>query len=332
MKSFAVKFVAASAILFLAILDLLFFFPGRRAGQIAWGLDFSQQYSQALGLDWRQNYLAFLRDLGVKNLRLSTAWDLLEPLPGQYSFVDLDWQIEQAEKAGARIILAAGLKTPRWPECHFPAWVRTLPEEERQLAVLRLWQQITRRYRERAAIWAWQVENEPLLPFGRCPEPDPVFLRREVGLVKFWDGSARPVIVSDSGEWSFWFRAAQMGDIVGTTLYRQTWVSLLDREFHYPFPPAFYRAKAWLVKKIFHKPVINVELQGEPWGARSLGETSWPEQEKIMNLERFRANIEFATKTGLDTFYLWGGEWWYWLKEKQGEDSFWQEAKAVFAP
>jgi len=32
------------------------------------------------------------------------------------------------------------------------------------------------------------------------------------------------------------------------------------------------------------------------------------EQEKTMNLERFQKNIEFAKRTGLDTFYLWGAE------------------------
>ena len=49
-----------------------------------------------------------------------------------------------------------------------------------------------------------------------------------------------------------------------------------------------------------------------------------------MNLEQFRKNIEFAQRTGLDTFYLWGGEWWYWLKEKQNQPEIWEEAKTLF--
>jgi len=46
-----------------------------------------------------------------------------------------------------------------------------------------------------------------------------------------------------------------------------------------------------------------------------------------MNLEIFKRNIDFAEKTGLKEFYLWGGEWWYWLKTKQNNDEIWQEVK-----
>jgi len=49
-----------------------------------------------------------------------------------------------------------------------------------------------------------------------------------------------------------------------------------------------------------------------------------------MNLERFQINIEFSKKTGLDTFYLWGAEWWYWMKIKQNQPEIWQEAKKLF--
>jgi len=27
---------------------------------------------------------------------------------------------------------------------------------------------------------------------------------------------------------------------------------------------------------------------------------------------------------------LWGGEWWYWMKEKQNQPEIWQEAKKLF--
>ena len=49
-----------------------------------------------------------------------------------------------------------------------------------------------------------------------------------------------------------------------------------------------------------------------------------------MSLEKFQENIEFAKKTGLDKIYLWGAEWWYWLKEKQSEPKIWQGAKKLF--
>ena len=49
-----------------------------------------------------------------------------------------------------------------------------------------------------------------------------------------------------------------------------------------------------------------------------------------MNLEQFKKNIEFAKKTGLKEFYLWGAEWWYWMKEKQNKPEIWNEAKKLF--
>jgi hypothetical protein len=55
------------------------------------------------------------------------------------------------------------------------------------------------------------------------------------------------------------------------------------------------------------------------------------EQKKTMDLEQFKKNIEFAKKTGLDEFYLWGSEWWYWLKEKHNDSGIWEEAKKLFS-
>ena len=54
------------------------------------------------------------------------------------------------------------------------------------------------------------------------------------------------------------------------------------------------------------------------------------EQKKTMNLEQFRYNVDFAERTGLDEFYFWGGEWWYWMKNRQGQPQIWQEAKKLF--
>ncbi len=47
-------------------------------------------------------------------------------------------------------------------------------------------------------------------------------------------------------------------------------------------------------------------------------------------LEQFKANIDFAKKTGLKEFYLWGSEWWYWMKKKQNRPAIWDQAKKIF--
>ena len=49
-----------------------------------------------------------------------------------------------------------------------------------------------------------------------------------------------------------------------------------------------------------------------------------------MTIQHFRDNVEFARRVGFPEVYLWGVEWWYWIREK-GDASFWNEARGLFA-
>ncbi|MBI2042657.1 MAG: beta-galactosidase [Candidatus Nealsonbacteria bacterium] len=323
-------------IILLAIILLIlgaagYFFWGsaKPAENISWGIVFSQKHAQLLGLDWQETYLALLDELGVKKIKVASYWDLIEKEGGEYDFNDLDWQIHEAAKRNAKILLVIGLKTPRWPECHVPDWDKNSNMETQQGHILNLLEEIILRYKESPVIWAWQVENEPAFPFGICPWTDEEFLKKEINLVKSLDAQ-RPVIISDSGEFSLWTTAANYGDVVGVTMYRKVWFHQLAQYLTYPFPPVFYQRKALIVQKLFGKEVIVVELQAEPWGPKLLYDVSPEEQKKTMDLEQFMANINFARNSGLREFYLWGAEWWYWMKEKQNEPQIWNEAKKLF--
>ncbi len=326
LKYFLFGFIA----FLLLIFCYLFIGTPPQAKEISWGVNFSQKHAQNLGLNWKETYSALLDDLKVKNIKLISHWDLIESEKDRYYFDDLDWQIKEAENRGVKILLVIGMKTGRWPECHIPEWAKNLNKEEQQKEILEMIEEVVLRYRDRVSVGAWQVENEPFFPFGECPWVDKNFLKKEIDLVKSLDSQSRPIVISDSGEGSFWINAAKLGDIVGTTLYKKVWFRQLGNYIYYPFPPTFYWRKAQLIEKIFNKKVVVIELQAEPWGPKLLYESPLEEQEKTMNLERFKANIEFAKKTGLDEFYLWGGEWWYWLKEKQNKPEIWQEAKKLF--
>lgn len=319
-------------IIVIVLLAVSFFFAGKppQVKEIKWGVNFSQKHSQNLGLDWKDNYSSLIDDLRAKNIKLATYWDLLEPEEGNYVFSDLDWQIQKAEENEASVFLVIGMKTPRWPECHIPGWAKTLSKEEQQKKILGLLETIVLRYRDFGSITMWQVENEPFFPFGECPWVDKEFLKEEIALIKSLDYQERPIVVSDSGEGSFWFAAASLGDMAGTTMYRKVWVWQLKTYFTYPLPGVFYWRKAQLIKAIFGKEVICVELQAEPWGPELLYSSPLDEQAKTMNLEQFKKNIEFAKQTGLKEFYLWGAEWWYWMKEKQGDPAIWQQARTLF--
>jgi hypothetical protein len=311
-----------------------YFFIGKAPvpKDITWGVDFSQMQAESLGLDWKETYSAIINDLGAKNIKLHTQWDWVEGRMDDYYFHDIDWQINQAEKNKVKIIYVVGMKSGRWPECHIPAWAKNLSKEKQQDEVLEYIEKVILRYKNSNTIIYWQVENEPLFDFGECPWYDEEFLKKEVELVKSLDPS-RQVIISDSGEQSSWFGAAEAGDIVGITMYREVWAHILDGwGFYFKsfLSPVTYWRKAVLIKKIFNKDVMCIELQAEPWASKPFHDVPLQEQEKTMNLERFKQNIEYAKKTGLDKFYFWGVEWWYWMKTVQNQPQIWDEAKILF--
>lgn len=324
------KIILIILIIILIIFAYLFIGTPPQAKEITWGVNFSQKHTELLGLDWKETYLALLDDLGAKNLKVAAHWDILEPEDGQFKFEDLDWQIQEAEAREAKILLAVGMKTPRWPECHTPEWAKNLNKEQQQEKILRMLKEIVLRYNYSSAIKYWQIENEPFFPFGECPWVDKPFLKKEIELVKALDTKNRPVVISDSGEGSLWITAARFGDLAGTTIYQRVWFRQLNIYISYPFPPTFYWRKALIIKKLFNKEVICVELQAEPWGPKLMYDLSLEEQEKTMNLEQFKGNIDFARKTGLREFYLWGAEWLYWMKVKQNRPEIWEEAKNLF--
>jgi len=305
---------------------------------IVWGVNFSQKQTESLGLDWKETYSALI-SLGFKKIKIATYWNLIEKEEGKYNFDDLDWQIKEAENTGVKILLAIGMKTPRWPECHMPEWVKNQDVDARNQKLLEHIEKIVNRYKDSTAISVWQVENEPFFTFGECPKIEKDFIKKEISLVKSLDLRGRNVVISDSGEYSLWIKPAQLGDVVGITLYRKVWFSPLEGiqksllgakkisfYVNYPLFPIFYRQRAWIIKKLFNKEVINVEFQAEPWGPGASQDLSRQEWEKTMSLDRFKKNIEFAKKTGFSEFYFWGGEWWYWLKTKQNDSSIWEEA------
>ncbi len=319
-------------LLFIIVLFILSFGPfDRKAEKITWGVTFSKPYTQSLEIDWKEAYVAVLDDLKVRNLRIPAYWNEMEGPKDTFYFEDLDWQINEAEKRGTEIVLSIGRRLPRWPECHIPPWIRDESEEFQQERILIMLETVVNRYKDRSSIKAWQVENEPFLRFfGICPKPDEDFFKAEVDLVKSLDPS-RPIIVSDSGELSTWLTASKYGDIFGTTMYRVVPSALRGGFTTYPLPPWFYRKKANIVNKF--RPLnelIVVELQAEAWASKKfIGHMTIEESNESMSLEQFRKNIQYGRDSGIGEIYLWGVEWWYWLK-LQGHDEIWNEAQKLF--
>lgn len=333
-----------TVIIALAIIVFIWFFAPmyspnvqeRNKNGITWGIDFSQSQAEYLQLDWKKAYLAIINDLKARNIKLHTNWNWVEGEKDKFFFDDIDWQIKQAERNKVKIIYVIGMKTGRWPECHIPSFAENLPKEQQQEELLKYVSEVVSRYKNSKSILYWQIENEPFLKFGVCPSwyyHDDAFLKSEIDLIKIIDPS-RKIVVSESGELSSWNKAASVADIVGITMYRNSWPAenLTFGINPYSFlSPQIYADKAALIKKSFGKNIICVELQAEPWAGKPLMESSLQDQFVSMNPKLFLENIQFARQTGLRTFYFWGSEWWYWLKEKQSKPEIWNEAKNLFA-
>jgi len=314
------------AIIVLGTLLFLFLATNVLGAKPEFGVTYSVVYAEELGLDPVGAYETILKDLDVKLIRLPVYWTRIQPIEGgQSKWEELDRLIALSEEHGAELTLAIGQKVPRWPECHFPEWVLSKSEHERYRALLSYLTEVVTRYRDSEAIVRWQVENEPLFPFGVCPNVNTDYLLQEVKTVRALDD--RPIQMTVSGELEPW--AALMGesDILGVSMYRVTWNDVYGY-FIYPFTPTFYRLRAWAAE-LFVDDVIISELQAEPWFYESIENKAPKEWYSVFTKEMMQNNIEFAEETGLDEVYLWGVEWWYYLSI-HGTDDLWKYALTIF--
>jgi len=294
------------------------------------GVTFSDKYASELGLDWQQVFSATINDLGVRQFRLVLYWDQAEKENGVYDWSTLDWQLNELNKVNGQAIVAIGQRVPRWPECHTPAWATSLPISEQQERLFAFLRAAVEHYKNNPAILAWQVENEPFLnSFGICQKLDRDFYRSEIAFIRTID--TKPIVITESGELSTWLNGGVLGDAVGTSIYRVVWNKWFGY-FHYPLPPAYYYLKAKLVGFFTGEAKFFVsEMQMEPWSeGESITKLPLEKQAQGMDAAQFKTNIQYVCRTGLTPVYLWGVEWWYWLKEKQNDSSLWLEAKKIW--
>jgi len=297
--------------------------------KIIWGATFSKKQCQELGLDWRKVYGKILDEMNFKVLRIPVYWDEVEKAEGKYDFSDYDWIINKAQEKNVEIVPVFGRRVPRWPECHVPKIYKNYSEIELQNRILILLENEVNHFKNYKNIKKWQISNEPFVNFfGQCPPADNNLVEREIKLVKSL--SSKPIVITESGELSTWLPGAKLTDILGFSMYRQTWNKKWGY-FYYPLLPAYYYFKAQLIKKVTNvKEVINTELQVEPWTkSNELKNMDLFDQFYSMDLQQVKTNIDFARKSGINEIYLWGVEWWYWLKEKQNHPEFWEYGKTL---
>jgi hypothetical protein len=320
-----------SALLFFLLTVALFVFIVQKffvGGRTEFGATFSHEHAEYLGLHGRDTYIAILDELKVRKLRIPLFWSEIETSEGHFNWSNSDFFLDEAEKRGAKITLAIGYKTPRWPECHIPAWV-TDPDDEQLLEekTTAYLTAVVNRYKDHPALLRYQVENEPLFAFGECPKLEDLgFLRREVELVKKLDPN-HDIQLTASGEQEAWLDLSALADVVGVSLYRFAWNDKLGFTV-YPHTPLWYALERLVVSPWVHDVVIS-ELQAEPWFEGGVIPEDIEKAYGYFPVERLREHISFARETHFKEVYVWGVEWWYYLL-KHGESRLWDEGKKLY--
>lgn len=312
-----IKIFLALLILFLAIIFFMYKKSPSNENMI-FGASFNPGQARLLGEDPKMIFNFLADDLEFKYVRLSAQWDEIEKTRGQYDFAELDYYIAQSQEKEMKVILALGRKTPRWPECHLPSWAQSLEYKDYRVDLLNYLKAVAERYKNSSAVEIWQVENEPFFVYGKCGKMPADDLKEEINLVKNISPN-KQTLTTDSGEMGFWLKSGRAADLFGTTLYRVVWNKYLGYWSYDWLPVSYYKLKAKLLPQI-NEQIFVSELQAEPWLLNNNpNNTELFEQYKSMDANRLQKNIDYAKRTGFARSYLWGVEWWYWLKNKDAQ-------------
>ena len=315
----------------LALIVYLMAGDGEFNSDIDFGVSFSQVSAEQMEIDWRKAYSSILDDLGVKKFRLIAYWQKIETNKGEYVFDDLDWQINEAEKRGAEVVLAVGSKLPGFTGCYLPNWTKDLNNDEKKENALLFLKEVIKRYNSKSIIKAWQIEDDPFQRFSEeCLGMDEEFLNKEISLVNEFDFSDKPIILTTNGEIGSWFKLGVLTNNLGISIDRNNWSPYLGY-FKYHIKPNFYQKRISLTKRFVDLDnVVVIGLQAEPNSHKPVNEISLLEAERSMNLDIFRDTMHYIKRTGFDEVYIRGAEWWYYLRS-EGNDSFWVEAKKIWS-
>jgi hypothetical protein len=317
--------------------------PLRRSAIL--GTTFSQLQCRYLDLDYRQTFRQICQ-LGFDRIRLCCYWNEIEPRERHFDFKALDWLLEEAERHQIGVILAVGMKVPRWPEFHFPEWLSERYEtgagrtslDQRSPAVadhtLRFVDAVVKHTRHAAAIQYWQIENEPFthleITGGRFLSPN--FVKQETELVRRLALPQQKILLTGSITLPFAdFQQDELAlqeciaaaDAVGINVYSK--VPMGQTRYYIEPQPAFWQTlQVWQTRlQQSQKEAWIAEAQAEPWEPNQLVATngilhpsSSPQQ--ALALVHQLVNLNYGA------ILLWGCEYWYWHRQ-QGR-LFWWEA------
>lgn len=303
------------------------------------GTTFSQKQCHYLELNYTEA-LNNILTLPLTYVRVAAYWDEIEPVSGIFNFNVLDNIINLIMKSDKKIILAVGMKAPRWPEFHFPSWVKNkyncelskIPmDTQTELSDLafQFIKQVVNRYKNIAAISHIQIENEAFNNFSFTKNRFLSFsyIRRSVNLCHVLCPdkkilltnaiSLSPFELNKSYQESF-RQNISLADAVGINVYSCVPVgktSYLRPTFLY-----WWQLSRW--QKTMQKCGVErwvTEVQAEPWEFQSAVHTQKTVYPSC-SPQSTKALIHKLSDTGFQVILLWGCEYWYWSKLHRREE------------
>ncbi len=299
------------------------------------GTTFSQLQCRYIGLDYRAAFQEICA-LGLDRIRLCAYWNEIEPQPGVFDFSTLDWLLQEADRYKIEVVLAVGMKVPRWTEFHFPQWVSDRYDtgagekalDLRSPAVaelaLKFVNEVVNHCRYAPAVKYWQIENEPFtrleIAGGRFLSPE--FVQREVSLVRsrLWQNQKilltnaihlpKPKLTEDLPA----FRESLMAaDAVGFNVYTKVPAGNSSRYLE-PESEFWDQLQDWQ-QQLDHanKESWVAEAQAEPWEPQKLVALDKPHYPSASPRQMQRL-VDTLARSNYSTVLLWGCEYWYWHK------------------
>jgi hypothetical protein len=333
------------------------------------GISFRPLQAVALGLDPRAALDTLLKH-PFQLLRVAAYWSRLEPQAGSFDPLELDRQVDAAERAGKQIIICVGaVKAFGYPEFFVPAHHLNAPLPEGQLvsrdthprlldAALAQVTRVVDRYKQSTSVVAWQVEHEAVDPLGleHSWRLATSFVEEEVQALRAADPS-RPVVMNGFLAGSMpvrahqWWRtrdqgdsfavANQLADIVGIDHYpRQAvlgvrgWSLYLTSGAGRGGQRALGRVAAQAY--VHDRRLMVTEGQAEPWETSTVPPNPagrFPSSctpDDLVNNYNSCMTWVRQAQMALDAYLFWGAEYWL-LRQQTGDPRYLEAFQRILA-
>jgi hypothetical protein len=348
----------------LAVIPLHLFIPATArahgvVGPVQVGTSFSPWRAQYLGLDYQKAF-SRLEAMHFRVIRLSAYWDQVD----REGYDQLDWLMNEAQRAHQPIVLTVGMKALGWPEFFIPDTTRSVravsngedvaSEPTIREGTLGFVDETVLRYRDNRALMGWQIENEPFNRAG--PDRlwiDANFVRDEIASVRSLDRHHRPIIVNAFSHFNVVFDRASArqgfdlrqllgfeadgaerdalsvlnrGDVLGLDVYTAIGYQFLGRDQMSHADADWPDRLAGLrdLARRQGKQAWITEAQAEPWESGATSYTS-PKSTSPEAIRTLFANLKDA---GYATILFWGSEYWLW-REDHGDSRWVNTVKSI---